>query len=175
MMTTKKFNKAMAEANKTSKRNTVIAAGAAGLTGVITSAAVYLINNHKNNKIDKEIDNLRNDITTLNTSVAVTENILAATTKAAATDKDTDTKSHVKYAPINIYEFTGAITNKVAIFTKSVTGDDVTFEPVPNPSLEGYSFNTKYYMAEKDYNEIFKTATTEETKDEDNKTADDKK
>lgn len=176
MMTTKKFNKAIAEVNRTNKKNTIVASAAAGATGLVAAGITFVIGRHKNNKINEEIDNLKTnvdniktDITTLNTSVAVTENILAATTKAAATDKDTDTTSHVKYAPINIYEFTGAINNKVVIFTKTKSDDNVTFTALVNPTLEGYDFSKKYYVAEADYNKLYPTTEEKTEEKTDNK------
>lgn len=175
-MTKKNVMKAIADANDKNKKRTIIAGASAGAASIITSAIVYAIGRLKNNEINEEIDNLKTnvdniktDITTLNTSVAVTENILAATTKAAATDKDTDTTSHVKYAPINIYEFTGAINNKVAIFTKTKSDDKVTFTALVNPTLEGYDFSKKYYVAEADYNKLHPTTEEKTEEKTDNK------
>lgn len=169
MMTTKKFNAGMAKAAKENKRNTIIAAGTAGITSVIASAAVYLINNHKNNKLNGEIDNLRNDVNTIYTAVTVTENVLAATTKAAVADDDV--KDNIKYVPINIYEFMGCINNNKNIYTKSGPADSVNFTAMTNPTTNSYNFSTKYYMTEKDYAEIFKAKAEEKTEEK----TDDKK
>ena len=163
MMTTKKFNARMAEAAQKNRKNTVIASSVAGATGLVASAIVFVVGHHKNNKIDKEIDNLRNDITTLDAAVTTTADILAATTTTAVANNDTDTKTNVKYAPINIYGFAGAINNKMTIYTKTVT-DTVEFAPVANASLETYEFQKKYYITETDHKKLY--PTTEEKTEE---------
>lgn len=168
MITTKKFNARMAEANKTNKKNTIVASAAAGLTGIIAAGITVVVAHSKNKKIDAEINNLKTDVATLNTAVTTTVDIIAATTSTASADNDTDTKTNIKYTPINIYGYSGSINNKIAIYTKAVSGSDVTFSAVTNPTLEGYNFSEKYYVVEADYNKLYPTKeTTTEEKTED--------
>ena len=164
MMTTKKFNAKMAEAAQKNRKNTVIAAGAAGATGMVSAGIVFAIGYFKNKKINTEIEKLDNKI---NTAVAT---IAIATTKP--TESDTDAKRN-KFMIINMFVLADAIDRKIDVYVKKsnaiidkATGNVTTeavYEKLNNPKLSDFE-STTIYMTESDYDKMYNTAETTEEK-----------
>lgn len=178
MMTTKKFNARMAEAQKENKRNTIIASTAAGVTGLVAAGITFAIGHHKNKGIDKEIENLKDDVTTIDKKItSIVTTIASATTMP--TDKDIDAKRN-KFISINMFILADAIENTIDVYKKTkdavidATTHAVTTEAVydklDNPKLLDFKENTAVYIKEDDYNKLYPTKeTTTEEKTAENK------
>ena len=176
-MTRKNVMKAIAEANKTNKRNTVIAAGAAGATGFIAAGITFAVGHFKNKKIDDEINNLKDDVTTIDTKItSIVTTIARATT--TPTDKDTDAARN-KFISITMFILADAIENKIDVYKKTkdavidATTHNITTEAVynklDNPKISDFKENT-VYIKEDDYNKLYPTKeTTTEEKTAENK------